>query len=106
MTTITTQQIETIRAEAIRTGDPVIVSVCDKALRGIGWALAECQRDITRCTCGANCNIGRRIELGLPAFCRIERAPVGGPSSDLAHHAAKLTDGTFRVGRAKPLFRQ
>ena len=34
----------------------------------------------TSCTCGANCNIGRRVELGLPAFCRIERAPVGAGS--------------------------
>jgi hypothetical protein len=42
--TITTSDIQALRSEAVQAGDEVQISVCNKALRGVRWAVAECQR--------------------------------------------------------------
>lgn len=42
--TTTTSDIQALRSEAVQAGDEVQISVCNKALRGVRWAVAECQR--------------------------------------------------------------
>lgn len=43
---ITIAQIKTLRAEAVQAGDAAQISVCEKALRNVRWAVVECQRVI------------------------------------------------------------
>lgn len=44
--TITTRQITSLRQEAGSAGDPKMVVICDRALRGSRAARAECARVI------------------------------------------------------------
>lgn len=43
-TTMTTSDIQALRNEAVQAGDQVQIGVCNKALRGVRWAVTECQR--------------------------------------------------------------
>jgi len=46
MTTITHEQIQTLRGEAVQAGDFEQVAICDLALDGSLVAIAECERVI------------------------------------------------------------